>query len=66
MTDYKINWFYTPHFGYRRTSVSYKDDQGKPVATQLNGHLMLHEVKASIENHQKRVKAQIESGNYYT
>ena len=56
MKNLKINWIYTPNDGYRRTSVSYIDAQGNQRATQLNGHLMEHEVKASIEYHRNRTK----------
>ncbi|QEP29825.1 hypothetical protein HYP99_gp027 [Sinorhizobium phage ort11] len=55
MNQLKVTWHFDSE-GNRHTGASYIDDQGYPRATQLNGHLMVHEVKASIEGFRKRLK----------
>lgn len=55
MDQLKVTWHFDSE-GNRHTGATYFDEHGHRRATQLNGHLMVHEVKASIENFRKRLQ----------
>lgn len=55
MDQLKVTWHFDSE-GNRHTGAAYFDEQGYCRVTQLNGHLMEYEVRASIENFRRRLK----------